>query len=82
MTAEQIKKAQEQAPFRPYTLFLSDQRKVVIGHPDYLWLVPGGRNIAVADDHGAVEVVDLLHVTSVRIGGNGGAKGRARPRVR
>jgi hypothetical protein len=73
VTAEQIKKAQEQAPFRSYTLFLSDQRKVVVDHPGYLWLVPGGRNVAIADDHGAVEIVDLLHVTSLKIGGKGKA---------
>lgn len=71
MTAEQIKKAQEQAPFHPYLLHLSDRRSIKIHHPDYLWIIPGGRNIAIADDHGAVEIVDLIHVTSLHIGANG-----------
>jgi len=71
MTAEQIKKAQEQAPFQPYSLHLSDQRTIGIQHPDYLWIIPGGRNVAIADDHGAVDIVDLVHVTSLHIGVNG-----------
>jgi hypothetical protein len=71
VTAEQIKKAQERAPFRPYLLHLSDQRSMRIEHPDYLWIIPGGRNIAIADDSGAVEIVDLIHVTSLHIGTNG-----------
>ncbi len=69
MTAEQIKKAQEQRPFRPYRLHLSDQRSFLIPHPEFLWLMPGGRTIAVADTAGAAEIIDLIHVTSVKFNG-------------
>jgi hypothetical protein len=69
MTAEQIRKAQEQRPFRPYRLHLSDQRSFLVPHPEFLWLVPGGRNLAVADTAGAVEIIDLIHVTSLGIDG-------------
>jgi hypothetical protein len=69
MTAEQIKKAQEQRPFRPYRLHLSDRRSFLVEHAEFLWLVPGGRNIALADTSGAIEVIDLIHVTSLRING-------------
>ncbi len=69
MTAEQIKRAQEHTPFRPYRLHLSDQRSFVIEHPEFLWVIPGGRNIAVADTAGAVEIIDLLHITSLKIDG-------------
>jgi hypothetical protein len=69
MTAEQVKKARDGAPFKPFRLFLSDQRSFQIEHPDFLWIIPGGRNIAVADTSGAIEVIDLFHVSSLRING-------------
>ena len=71
MTYEQIRVAREQAPFRPFTLYLSDQRSFHIGHPDFLWLVPGGRTVALAHPDGAVEILDLVHVTSLKSSGNG-----------
>jgi hypothetical protein len=56
MTAEQVKQARENAPFKPFTLFLSDQRKFEIQHPDLLWIIPGGRSIAIAHENGAAEM--------------------------
>lgn len=67
MTQEPIRKAREQAPFKPFTLFLSDQRRIEIRHPDYLWIVPGGRLVAVAEDNGAVEIIDLVHITTIKV---------------
>jgi hypothetical protein len=71
MTAEQIKKAREKAPFKPFTIYLSDQRRFEIPHQDFVWIVPGGRTIGIADEHGAVEIVDLVHVTSLKLNGGG-----------
>jgi hypothetical protein len=72
MTAEQISRAHRQAPFKPFTLFLSDQRRFEIRHPDFLWVIPGGRLVGVADDAGAVELIDLLHITALRLSGTEG----------
>ncbi|HTS16708.1 MAG TPA: hypothetical protein VMP11_03975 [Verrucomicrobiae bacterium] len=69
MTAEQVKKVRERAPFQEYRLFLSDQRSFLIEHLDFLWVIPGGRNIAIADNAGAVEIIDLIHVTSLKVNG-------------
>jgi hypothetical protein len=38
MTAEQVRKAREQAPFKPFTIYLSDQRRFEINHQDSLWV--------------------------------------------
>ncbi len=70
MTAEQVKKSREQAPFQPFTVHVSDQRWFEIPHPDYVWIVPGGRLIGIADDSGSVELVDLMHVTSLKTNGS------------
>jgi hypothetical protein len=69
---EQVRKTREHAPFKPFTLFLSDQRKFEIHHPGFLWVIPGGRSIAIADGNGVAEIIDLLHVTSLKT--NGAAK--------
>lgn len=66
VTADQIKAAREQAPFRAFTLHLSDQRQFPIRHPDFLWIVPGGRTVAVAHENGAVELIDLIHITRLK----------------
>lgn len=69
MTTEQVRKAREKAPFRPFTVFLSDQRQFQIPHPDFLWVMPGGKTIAIADESGAAEIIDLIHVTSLKLDG-------------
>ena len=72
MTANQVRKARDQAPFRPFTICLFDQRRFPIRHADFLWVVPGDRTIGVADERGAVELIDLLHVSSLSIEGSEG----------
>jgi hypothetical protein len=67
MTAEQLTKAREKAPFKPFTIYLSDQRRFQIPHQDFVWIVPGGRTIGIADEAGAVEIVDLVHITSIKL---------------
>ena len=67
MTTEQVRKAREQAPFKAFTIYLSDQRRFEIPHPDFLWVMPGGRTIGIADENGTAEIVDLVHVTSLKL---------------
>ena len=70
MTAEQVKKARESAPFKAFTIYLSDQRRFEIPHADFVWVMPGGRTIGIADEKGAAEIIDLLHVTSLKLSGH------------
>ena len=70
MTAEQLRKAREKAPFKPFTIYLSDQRRFQIPHQDFMWVVPGGRTIGIADQSGAVEIIDLIDVTSLKLNGD------------
>ena len=69
MTAEQVRKARSRAPFKPFTICLSDQRRFQIPHQDFVWIVPGGRTIGISDEVGAVEIVDLVHITSIKLNG-------------
>jgi len=70
VTAEQVKKAREKAPFKPFTIYLSHQRRFQIPHQDFMWVVPGGRTIGIADQSGAVEIIDLIDVTSLKLNGD------------
>jgi hypothetical protein len=70
MIAEQVRKARERAPFKPFIIFLSDQRQFLIPHHDFIWIVPGGRTIGIADENGAVEIIDLVHITSLKLNGD------------
>jgi hypothetical protein len=69
VTAEQISSARNQAPFKPFTLFLSDQRRFEIRHPEFLRVIPGGRWVGVADEAGAIALVDPLHITTLELNG-------------
>jgi hypothetical protein len=69
MTIEQVRKAREQVPFKPFTIYLADHRRFEIPHQDFLWVMPNGRTIGIADENGAAEIVDLLHVTSLKLSG-------------
>jgi hypothetical protein len=69
MTAEQVREAREKAPFTAFTIYLSDQRRCEIPHPDFVWVMPGGRTIGIAHENGAAEIDDLVHVTSLKLNG-------------
>ncbi len=69
MTAEQVRKTREKAPFKAFTIHLSDLRRFEIPHPDFLWVMPGGLTIGIADETGAAEIVDLVRVTSLKLNG-------------
>ncbi|HEY3243085.1 MAG TPA: hypothetical protein VGM03_07010 [Phycisphaerae bacterium] len=78
MTIEQIRKARETRPFRPFTLRTGGGREIPVPHPEFLFITPPDRTIIVSDSQGAVELIDLLLVESLHF--ENGVK-RARPRT-
>lgn len=80
MTIEQLRKAHQAKPFAPFSMRTGDGREYRIPSPEFLFITPNPRTVVVADTDGAVEVVDLLLVTSLHFdspqprrtrGGNG-----------
>jgi hypothetical protein len=49
-----------------------DQRRFEILHPDFVWVRRGGRTFGIAHPNGAAEIVDLVHLTSLKLNGVGG----------
>ena len=75
MTVEQLQKAREALPFRPFSIHMADGRSFRVPHRDFMWLTPGGRTLMVAGNDGAASILDSLLVTELafeaeaRVGG-------------
>lgn len=66
MTIEQLRKAHQTRPFKPFTICLADGRGIPVPHPEFLLLLPKARRtfvIGTSDD--TYRVVDVLLVTSL-----------------
>jgi hypothetical protein len=51
------------AGFKPFTLHLSDGRKIPVPHPDFV--IVGRGVVVVLDEHDVDHVVDGMHIVSV-----------------
>jgi hypothetical protein len=74
MTTEQVRRAHQAAPFKPFTIHLADGRTFTVHHPELMMLSPGGRTVVLAVSDEAFEIIDLLLVTSLTTG-NGSQEG-------
>ena len=71
MTIEQLDAYHQRRPFQPFRIFLSDGREYYAEHPEYLARSPNGRTFGIFDlEDGSLDVIDLLHVTSLKLSGN------------
>lgn len=71
MTTEQLQAMLRAAPFQPFDIHLADGRALTVGHRELVLVTRGGRTVGVAVDDNAIEIVDLLLVTSLRPHSNG-----------
>jgi hypothetical protein len=74
MRMEEIRQLMRQAPFQPFTLYVTDGRSFEIRHPDFVILLPSSVEIAVPGPvlpvplPGRRIVLSLLHVTGFEQG--------------
>jgi hypothetical protein len=68
MTIEQLRRAHQARPFKPFTLFLTDGRTMEVRYPEVLAVFPAGRSIILTQPDDSYDVIDLLLVTSLHIG--------------
>ena len=66
MTAGQVLRTLQAAPFQPFFIHLADSRSMRIGHPEMLLLTAGGRIAIVEDDYGFAEAIDVPMIASLR----------------
>ncbi|MCC6678768.1 MAG: hypothetical protein IT436_16675 [Phycisphaerales bacterium] len=68
MTIDQLRQHHRAAPFRPFILHLTDGRSFRVDHPEFLSITGGGRTVIVGySDRDAIEILDLLLVTSIEV---------------
>lgn len=73
MTIQQLRKAYDAKPFRPYSIKLADGSQLRVRSPEFVAITPGGRTVIVVTGGDDYEVVDLLLVTALEFR-NGKAK--------
>ena len=54
--------------FRPFVIRTSDGREFAVPHKEFIFLTK--RSVIVADEEGYVDILDPLHIASVREAGN------------
>ncbi len=69
MTVDRIRQVVKAAPFKPFTLCLTDGRRFRVRHPEFILITPeASRTVVVAESGENYSIVDLLHVTSIDFG--------------
>jgi hypothetical protein len=76
MTIEQLRLMHQARPFRPFEIYLADGRSIPVEHPEFFSQSTSGRTIGVAVGDDAIEVIDLLLVTSLKPRSNGAPRPR------
>jgi hypothetical protein len=80
MTVEQMRQAWTAEPFQKFIIHLADGRQIPLRHREFMAMSPSGRTAIVYQSDDSFNVIDLLLVTDLRIGGNGNSHGRGRRR--
>ncbi len=66
MTSAQFKAVLGASPFQTFDFQMADGRSIRVTHPELVLVTPGGRTVVVAVADDAIEIIDLLLVTSLR----------------
>jgi hypothetical protein len=74
MTTQQLKAMLSTQPFQPFDIYMADGRSLPVSHPELVLITPGGRTIGVSVHPDAIEIIDLLLVTSLKPHSNGAMK--------
>jgi len=67
MTAESIKNYLTAQPFQPFSIQTSSGRPYFVRHPDFAWITPRGRDLLVADEDDAVNLISVAHITELNV---------------
>jgi len=76
MTAEELRKWQQEKPFEPFEILLVDGRRFTVPHPEFIWVPPGrGTWVYVADpESGSADHVNNAVISSIRRASSNGEK--------
>lgn len=80
MTTEALYKLHQARPFQRFSIRLGDGQSLPVDHPEMLAYTPKGRTAVVYRRDGSLEIVDLLLVTGLDVGGPRNARKPRRAR--
>ena len=63
LSLKTIRERLHEAPFKPFNLRLSDGRKILVEHPDFISL--GGSVVVVTSLDDSIRRLDALHIVSL-----------------
>jgi hypothetical protein len=66
MIADEVRIYQHTHPFEPFVIHLADGRYFDVLHPDNAVLGPKDRTVSVLNTDKLIEIVNVLHVVSIR----------------
>jgi len=67
MTADEVLRFKNAAPFRPFEMLLADGRALPIPHPDFISVVETNEMAHLFDSSDGEETIDLMLVVSLRV---------------
>jgi len=68
MLTEDIRDLLQASPFKPFDVHVTAGPVYRVPHPDHVWLIPGGRNLAIASERGSLGVlVNADHITHLSV---------------
>jgi hypothetical protein len=67
MSVSTIREAIQARPFRPFTVYVADQRSYRVPHPEYIAIGSQGRTLAIFHDDGGVSVLDMLLISGIDV---------------
>ncbi len=67
MTAEEVLRFKNAAPFRPFEMLLADGRALPVPHPDLISVVEANEMAHLFDSSDGEEAIDLMLVVSLRV---------------
>lgn len=75
MMIEQLQRAHQTTPFRPF-LHMADGRRILVRHRDFLSHSESGRTVVVHHDGDDFSILDVLMITEIEVAN--GAKSKRR----
>lgn len=68
MHADELKQLLHGSPFRPFTVYLPNDKAFAVPHQDFAWLTPKGRTLVVAlADKDAFDLLDVALIARVEV---------------
>ncbi len=65
VTSDSIRKIIRASPFKPFRIFLADQRTIDVKHPEFACIAQTGRELCVHQPDGDLERIDPLLIVSI-----------------